>query len=376
MANEDKATRYHRLRRSTAAAAGVSLVLVLTVLLGSGGSAVLRTWAQGLVPSAPWLAVLVYAWVVAGLVELVRLPFAFHLEVTLERRYGLSTQSVPGWLIDTVKGALLGACLVGAAALLVSTLLRSFPTYWWLAATACFALAAIVLAGVAPVLLLPLFYRITPIARPELRDRLMALAGRAGAPALGVFEWKLGERTRRANAALTGLGRTVRILVSDTLLAAHPDDEIEVILAHELAHYVHRDLWAALAAEGTLIVAACFAGDRALAASASVGAFGLLGKADIAGLPVLVLTGVVLQLLGLPAANALSRMHERRADRFALALTRNVPAFVSAMRRLSARNLSDERPSRLVEVLFLTHPTCASRIDAARTWESAQSRSG
>ena len=372
MANEDKATRYHRQRRWMSVAAGLSTVLVLAAVLVSGASAALRSWAEGVAP-APWLAVILFAVALTLLVELAQLPFAFHLGVTLERRYGLSTQSVAGWVVDTTKGALLGVCLAAAAALVVWTLLRWMPTHWWVPAAACFVAAMVGLSAVAPVLLLPLFYRFTPLARAALRERLLALAGRAGAPALGVFEWKLGERTRKANAALTGLGRTVRILVSDTLLADHSDDEIEVILAHELAHHVHRDLWTALALEAVLIVAACVVGDRALAAAS--GSFGLQDKADIAGLPVLVLAAVAVQVAGRPVANALSRRHERRADRFALDLTRNVPAFVGAMRRLAAQNLSEERPSRLVELLFHTHPTCARRIDAARIWEAAQ-RSG
>jgi STE24 endopeptidase len=105
--------------------------------------------------------------------------------------------------------------------------------------------------------------------------------------------------------------------------------------------------------------------------STAVGVFGIVGKSDVAGLPVLLLVGAAVQTASLPATNALSRAHERRADRFALTMTRNVPAFVSAMRRLATQNLSEDRPSPLVEILFLTHPTCTSRIAAAREWERA-----
>ncbi len=136
-------------------------------------------------------------------------------------------------------------------------------------------------------MLLPLFYDFKPLERPALADRLVALAERAGARVLGVFEWRLSDRTRKANAALTGIGRTRRILLSDTLLAEHSDDEIEVILAHELAHHVHRDIWTGIALEAALILAGFYLANVALMTFA--GSFELMGKADVAALPLLVL---------------------------------------------------------------------------------------
>jgi STE24 endopeptidase len=214
--------------------------------------------------------------------------------------------------------------------------------------------------------LLPLFYTFTPLDRPALTARLLALAERAGTPVLGVFEWRLSDRTRKANAALAGIGATRRILLSDTLLAEHSDEEIEVILAHELAHHVHRDIWSAVALEAALIAAGLFLADRLL--SVFAGSFGLRGKADIAALPLLVLATGGVSLALLPLANAFSRSHERRADRYALDTTRNAGAFISAMRRLAAQNLAEERPSRLVETLFHSHPSTSARIAAAESW--------
>jgi STE24 endopeptidase len=227
----------------------------------------------------------------------------------------------------------------------------------------------VVLAQLAPVLLLPLFYHFTPLNRPELVERLIALADRAGARVMGVFEWRVSDRTKKANAALTGIGRTRRIILSDTLLAEHSDDEIEVILAHELAHHVFHDIWSGLALETALITGGLYLADRIMAAFAT--SFGLHGKSDIAALPLLLLTGGAVSLLLLPLFNAFSRSHERRADRYALELTRNVHGFVSAMKRLGAQNLAEDHPSRLVEILFYTHPPIGSRIDAAMAWAGA-----
>ena len=195
----------------------------------------------------------------------------------------------------------------------------------------------------------------------------MRLAERAGARVLGVFEWQLGDRTRKANAALAGMGPTRRILLSDTLLAEHSDDEIEVVLAHELAHHVHHDIWKAIALEAALILLGFYVADRAL--GVAVGHFGLADKDDLAGVPLLLLAGGAVSLALLPLANALSRVHERRADLYALEMTGNAQAFASAMRRLAAQNLAEERPSKLVEVLFCSHPPVAARLEAARAWE-------
>jgi len=183
-----------------------------------------------------------------------------------------------------------------------------------------------------------------------------------------VFEWRMSEKTRKANAALTGLGRTRRILLSDTLLAEHSDDEIEVILAHELSHHVHHDIWKGLAVEAVLLTTGLYLSDRVLAMVS--GRFGLTGKDDVAALPLLVLALGAVSIVLLPVVNALSRAHERRADRYALEMTGNAAGFMSAMKRLGAQNLAEERPSRLVEILFYSHPPMAARIDAARVWES------
>ena len=368
MANEDKAARYQRLRRGLSLAGTALGALLLLLLLVTGASAAIRDLALGLGGPSPFLTVVGYV-VMVGLVgEAVQLPLAYYQGLTLERRFGLSLQTPRRWWLDHVKAGGVALAFAVAGALLVTYLLRWSPDLWWALAAACFAAFLVLLAQLAPVLVLPLFYEFTPLDRPGLTARLAALAARAGVRVLGVFEWRLGDRTRKANAALAGIGRTRRILLSDTLLADHGDEEIEVILAHELAHHVHGDIWKAMMLEALLIALGFYVADRVL--SASVGHFGLAFKGDVAGLPLLVLAGGAVSLALVPVANALSRAHERRADRYALELTGNAGAFVSAMQRLAALNLAEERPSRLVEVLFYSHPPTAARIEAARAWDT------
>jgi len=302
------------------------------------------------------------------LLEFIGLPLRLYQTFVLERRYGLSAAPLRVWVGDHAKGLAVSLVLALAAAEFVYAALSRWPRWWWLATAAAGALAVVVLARLTPVVLLPVFYRFKPLDRASLRSRIESLSERAGMPVLGVYEWGLGDKTRRANAALVGTGRSRRILVSDTLLAHYTDDEIEVILAHEMGHHAHRDIRNGLVLESLLI---------ALTAAAAAAALHILwrplqleGPADVAGLPLLLLTAGVVSLLTAPVLNAWSRRNEHRADRFALRLTERPDAFVSAMRRLAAQNLAEERPSATTLWLFHTHPPFEQRIQAARAFLS------
>jgi STE24 endopeptidase len=370
--NEDKSAKYHRLRRRAGVANTVLGVALLVLLVATGGSAALRGYATSLSGSSFVLTLALYVVFLGVLNEAVSLPLAFYQGVTLERRYGLSNQTTPRWWVDHLKAGAVTLVFGIIAALIVCTLLRWAPDRWWIIAAAVFTVIMVGLVQLAPIVLLPLFYEFKPLEREALVARLVQLADRAGARVMGVFEWRLSDKTKKANAALAGIGRTRRIIISDTLLAEHSDDEIEVILAHELAHHVHRDIWKGIALETVLIALGFFLADRVL--SRFSGSFGLAGKADIAALPLLLLAAGAVSLALMPLANALSRAHERRADRYALEMTKNVPAFVSAMKRLGAQNLAEEHPSRLVEILFYTHPPIGARIDAAQAWATRRTK--
>jgi STE24 endopeptidase len=369
--NEDKATRYHRLRRRAelGGAAAAAALLVLLIVTNAGHR--LRELAAAVSMWQPFgieetLTVAAMTTMMVILLQLVEAPFAFYLGYRLEHRYGLSTQSMRQWLKDQVKGTMVAVVLMVLGASVVYYALRTWPGVWWVLSSAVFTVAMVGLVQLAPVVLLPIFYSFRPIERPELVERLLVLARRARTRVGGVFEWALSTHTRKANAALAGLGRTRRILLSDTLLAEYSDDEIEVVLAHELAHHVHGDLWRGMAAQTVSMVAGFFVADLLLRRLADWA--GLRGLADPAGLPLLLLIAGAWSFLAMPPMNALSRLHERRADRYALEATRNAEAFISAMKRLSQQNLAEERPSRLVRWLFYSHPPIRERIEAARAF--------
>jgi len=368
--NEDKATRYQRLKRRSSIASTIWTVVMLAGLILAGWHMALRDLSERLLP---WAPVVAFVGVVSLIHEIGSLPLAFYSGLVLERRYGLSTESFSTWVADQAKALLLAFALGAASASLVYWLLRVTPAYWWLAAAVVFALLLVVVTNLAPVLLLPLFYTVKPLDRDALRARLLALADRAGARVLGAYEWGLAAKTRKANAALAGLGTTRRILVSDTMLAEYSDDEIEVVLAHEIAHHVHGDIWKGIAIESALMIAGFYLASRVLTAGVAVA--GLRGVSDIAGLPMLLLAFGLVSLIVVPFAHAMSRACERSADRFALDLTRNPNAFISAMRRLGAQNLAEEEPSNLVRWLFHSHPTMRERIARAQAYaRPSQSR--
>ena len=368
--NEDKATRYQRLKRRVGVTSLAWSVVLLSALLASGASRDIREAAERLASDFGGHAALVVILYVVGLTlihEVGSLPLAFYGGFLLERRYGLSTERLTAWLWDQVKSLAIGLVFVVGAATLVYFFIRRSPGGWWLPAGVVFALIIVGLARLAPVVLLPLFYRVKPIDRDALRGRLLTLAERAGARVLGAYEWGLGDKTKKANAALAGLGNTRRILVSDTMLAEYSDEEIEIVLAHELAHHVHGDIWKGIAFESALVLAGFYCAARAL--EAAVGWFGLESASDPAGVPLLLLAVGAVSLVMMPAAHALSRTLERSADHYALELTRNPDAFISAMRRLAAQNLAEEHPSRAIQWLFYSHPPVAERIAAAQAFK-------
>jgi len=375
--NEDKATRYHRLRRRAVTLGVTWRVLLLAGLLFSGLSHTIRDASEALTAPAPvWLRLplAACAWALAAALvhDIGALPLSVYGGFTLDRRYGLSRQSAAEWWKDHVRASGVGLALAMFAAMWVYAALAIWPARWWIAAWGGAVGAGVAAAWAAPVLLLPRFYHFVPLENEVLRRRLLALADKAHVPALGIFEWRLSDRTSRTNAALTGIARTRRIIVSDTLVADYPPEEIEVILAHELAHHVHHDIWRGLAVEGLVTGAGLWFADALL--RLAVVPLGLRGLSDVAGIPVIVLSTMAVSFFALPAVNALSRAHERRADRFALDTTRNAEAFISAMRRLGARNLAEETPAWAARVLFCTHPPISDRLALARAWTAEEGR--
>jgi STE24 endopeptidase len=360
------ARRYHRRQLWLSVAGFVLTVAVLLSWLASGAAAAVAAALAARVLWQPAVVALMLAAVGAS----TALP-GFPLDVlrgyVLPRRAGLLSQSFGGWLADKAKAAALGAGLgLGVFELIYALLARS-PARWWLWSALGLAAASVLLTAIVPVWIVPLFYRLSPLEDPALRARLLGLAARAGVPAAEVSVADFSRKGRTANAAVVGLGRTRRILVSDTLLANFPPDEVEVVLAHELAHHARGHLAQGLGVQAVLLVA--MFGAAHLAIAAGVAWLGLAGPADPAGLPWLALVLSGLGLTATPLAAAWSRRLEREADAAALEVTRAPGTFIAAMERLGRLNLAERRPNRVKEWLFATHPSLDERIARAQAVE-------
>jgi STE24 endopeptidase len=361
MAAADSA-RYHRLQLLLGLA---RLALGAGYLLGvllMGGGHVLAALAGRVTASASGQIAIVAVALGAGH-ALLGLPMAWFSSWVLPRRYGLLHQPLSAWLADRAKAVALGAAIGLAGVEVVYALLRLTPL-WWLATAALTFAFAIAMTAVVPIWILPMFFRLTPLADQTLRARLLALAERAGVQAIGVWIADQSRKSRTANAAVIGLGQTRRILLYDTLAAGFRPEEIEAVLAHELGHHAHGDMRRGLAVQGVLGGVTFWLADHAL--RAGVGRFGYDGVADPAGLPWLALVLAALGLVLTPLVNGFSRHVERQADDFALALTRDPAGFIGAMERLAALNLAERRPHPLKEALLFSHPALDRRIARAR----------
>ncbi len=358
-----EAGRYHRRQLWLSIAGFLLTVAILGAWHGSGAAEALAT-ALGSRLRSRALVVAAMLAVIGGSTALAGFPLDVLRGFVLPRRAGLLTQSLAGWLVDKAKAGALGGLLGLLAFELFYALLAWSPGRWWLWSALGLGAASLVLTAVVPLCIVPLFYRLTPLDDPALRARLLALAARVGVVAAEVAVADFSRKGRTANAAVVGLGRTRRILVSDTLLAGFPPEEVEVVLAHELAHHARGHLAKGLGLQMVLLVAVFALADALLRRTT-----GPLGLADPAGLPLLALVLTGLGLLVTPLAAAWSRRLEREADRVALAVTAAPAAFVAAMERLGRLNLAERRPSRLKEWLFATHPSLEERIATARAAE-------
>jgi STE24 endopeptidase len=340
-------------------------VAILFLLLFTGLTIAFRNWAYQ-TSANPWLAVLVYLALFGVVTQVVGLPLDFISGYWLEHRYGLSNLTLWGWVKDRLKGFAVGAVLIVLAAEFLYAVMRRWPHNWWIICAVIFVGFFVLLANLAPVLIFPIFFKFKPLENASLTERLLRLSRKTGTRVRGVYEWRLSEKSKKANAALIGLGNTRRIILSDTLLEHFQEDEVEAVLAHEFGHHVHRHVFQSIAIQAGATVLGFFLIRVALNRLSLY--FGFYGIADFANLPLLALVTMALSLVLLPAVNAHSRAMERQADAYALEVIPARSSFVSGMEKLATLNLAERKPHPWIEFLFHSHPSIDKRIAFARTF--------
>ena len=364
-ADSPEARQYNRIRRRLSILDFLLGLVMLIVLLATGWTDTLRDWAyRDLARQHYALAVFLYLAMLLLLSKLLGIGLDYY-SFRLEHDFHLSNQKLRGWLWDEVKGWLVGLVLATVVVELVYWTIRVAPQRWWLISWVVFIGLTLFFAQIAPVVLFPIFYKFQPLENDDLRERLTRLSQRAGTRVRGVYEWKLSEKSKKANAALTGLGSTRRIILADTLLQNYSPEEIEAVLAHELGHHVHRHVPKSI----LLQVVITFFGFWATAwvlryAVEQQHMFETLS--DFANLPLLALVSTVMSFLLMPALNAYSRRNERQADKYCFNAIPSVSPFITSMEKLAEQNLAERQPSRWVEWFFHSHPAVARRISAAR----------
>jgi STE24 endopeptidase len=337
---------------------------ILSVLLGITYTALLAFWVGPRldIGGSRWLQLLVIMLILGGGMELLTLPLDFWSTYVLEHRYDLSNQTLWGWIKKHLLGGLVGG-LIGVSVLFGFYALLWFTEPWWLWATLGWLVLTLVLGRLAPVLILPLFYKVTRLDDADLQERLQRIAAGTGLTLQGIYRLHLSAETRKANAALTGLGRSRRVLLGDTLLEQFTPEEIEVVFAHEVGHHVYRHLPKLVLLSVVLATAGFWLVDGVLRALAQP--LGYVAFNDPAALPLVLLVLTVFGLMWAPVQNALSRSFERQCDRYALERTGLREAYRSAFTKLAQVNKADLDPHPLLVWLFHDHPAIRERIAMA-----------
>ncbi len=317
--------------------------------------------------SSPWMVNAIYVAITVFGFAVLMFPVSLYEEYSLEQAFGRSDQTLGEWFRYYIRGLLLELAIVTVFFEVLYALLRHFPGSWWFWTAVFYIGVVIVFSALAPVVILPLFYKARPILDAPWLPQVRRLLDEARLPDVNLFEWGFSDRTHAENVVLAGMGKTRRILIADTVLADHTDDEIVAFVAHELGHFRHGDLWRSLLMEGLTALAGFYVAHNVLIRIVPL--FGFASPADIAAFPILVFSLFVLSLIIMPVANAISRSREYAADAFAVQSMGTAEPLIRALQKANAQNLSDPYPTPVWEALLHSHPSLERRIARARKVE-------
>jgi len=365
---QKKAIRYARIQRRLMVIELALAAVYIIVWLFAGWSFELKNYLL-LISAQRWFQILIFTYIFGGFYILLTLPLSYYEGFLLPRQFELSNQTLKLWISDQLKSFLISALLGSVLIEIFYLFLTYFPFTWWLFMGIFMIIINVILTNLAPVILFPIFYKFSPLEdeRHELGERLTRLAGKASTKIQGVYKFDLSRRTKAANAALAGLGNTRRLILGDTLLSEFNDDEIEIVLAHELGHHVHNDIPLGIGIGSILTFGGLYLANLGL--KWGIGHLGFSGIDDFAALPLFVLVFGIYSLITMPLGNSYSRWREHKADVYALEITRKPNDFISAMTRLANQNLTEVEPESWVEFFLYSHPSLSKRIKLAQEWK-------
>ena len=311
-----------------------------------------------------YLVFLIFVFAIGIFSSILFMPVNFYTGFYLEHKYKLSNQTFVKYLVENLKSMLVGLIIGVPILLLFFYVLNQFGDLWWLVFASAMFLISVVLSQIFPIIILPIFYKILPLEDEELKTRISNLAREAGIRVENVFTFDMSKNTKKANAAFTGLGKTKRIILGDTLLNNYSKDEIETVIAHELGHYKHKHILKNILF-GTVSSFLTFFVISILYKN-SLSWFDFENITQIASLPLLSLWAMIIGLLQTPIGNVLSRKYEYEADRYAIESTRKPESFINTLNKLTEQNLGDKEPHPFVEWFFYSHPSIKNRINAIK----------
>ena len=344
---------------------GLSITLLYLLLMCLFGSNIIKQLVS-LITINEYLLIALYVFIFIIIIDIITIPLSFYRGFILEHIFELSNQKVSGWLKDELKKFLISLPLIIIMVEVMYIFLRNFPNSWWIFVTIIWVFFSVIMAKLAPVLIFPLFYKSLPLDNKEVKEGLESLAEGTGINIQGVYKINLSKDTKKANAALAGMGSTRRVLLGDTLLDSYSLAEIRSVFAHELGHHVYKHIWKMLAIgtiSGCLGFAFCH-----LVLTTVISVLGYQNIHDIAAFPVVCMALGASGFILLPIQNAISRSFERECDRYAIEKTNDPEAFISTMNKLAEQNLADRTPNRLIELLFYSHPPMSKRIGMAKEY--------
>jgi STE24 endopeptidase len=365
----EKAIRYQKAKHVLFFADQGYSLLLLVLFLFLGISAYIRRQIEKITHKRFWV-IAFYTLLFLILAFIFGFPTSYY-GFSLEQKFGLSNQNFFQWFGEQLISLLIIAIIAVLSVEGIYLAIRKAPRIWWIYVSVVFIFFTIIMINLAPILIMPLFNKFTPLPQGELRDKLIQLSQKANAPVENIFTMNMSKQTKEANAMFTGLGNTKRIILGDNLVNEYTPDEIEVVIAHEMGHNLMHHIWkmivlsAVMAAIGFLLIH--LIGGRTI--NRFRNRLKIENMADVAGLPLFLLIFSVYGLITMPVMPAFSRHMEKQADKFALDITHNQAAFISAMEKLAYDNLSDPNPSPVIEFLLYDHPPISKRIKFAEEYK-------